>query len=142
MHITVCAVGRMRGPGWQALNDEYLQRIRHYVRCEMFELRDDAELSRRWPHADTTVALEVGGKGVGSTQLAQLLERWGSQGKGQIAFVIGGTEGIPAECSQRADFRLSLSPMTLPHRLARIVLLEQIYRALTILRGEPYARES
>ncbi len=69
------------------------------------------------------------------------MERWTSRGKGSVAFVIGGAEGIPSELSKKADARLSLSRLTLPHRLARVVLLEQLYRSLSILRGEPYARE-
>ncbi len=142
MNVIICAVGRMRGSGWQALNDDYLQRIRHYVRCDVLEFRDDTELIRQWPRVDVTVALEVEGKGVSSVQLAKMIERWGCQGKGQICFIIGGTQGIPAACSKQANIQLSLSPMTLPHRLARIVLLEQLYRSLTIIRGEPYARES
>jgi len=89
-----------------------------------------------------TVALEAEGQRVDSVQFSKLLERWGTLGKGRVVLVIGGTDGIPPACSKRADYRLSLSTMTLPHRLARIVLLEQLYRALTILKGEPYARES
>jgi 23S rRNA (pseudouridine1915-N3)-methyltransferase len=73
--------------------------------------------------------------------LAKRVERWSSRGKGIVAFVIGGADGIPADLLSRADARLSLSTLTLPHRLARVVLAEQLYRAMTILRGEPYARE-
>jgi 23S rRNA (pseudouridine1915-N3)-methyltransferase len=142
VHVTVCAVGRMRGPGWTALQDDYLQRIRHYARCDMVEYADDNELSRRWPNRDTVVALDVEGQAFRSTQFAQMVQRWSLQGKGEVAFVIGGADGIPPQCLKRVQFRLSLSAMTLPHRLARIVLLEQLYRAFTILRGEPYARES
>jgi 23S rRNA (pseudouridine1915-N3)-methyltransferase len=87
------------------------------------------------------VALEVDGAALSSSELAKKLGAWTSQGKGNVAFAIGGAEGLPRELSARAAFRLSLSSMTLPHRLARLILLEQIYRAFTILRGEPYARE-
>ena len=74
-------------------------------------------------------------------ELAQKLEAWGSRGKGVVAFLIGGADGIPRSVSQAAEVRLSLSHLTLPHRLARVVLLEQLYRGMSILRGEPYARE-
>ena len=131
----------MRGSGWNALADDYLGRIRHYSRCEIVELRDDAELARRWPNDDVSVALEVDGESYGSQQFARILARWAGQGKGRIALIIGGAEGIPKQLSLLADFRLSLSSMTLPHRLARVLILEQLYRALTILKGEPYARE-
>ncbi|HEX5100948.1 MAG TPA: 23S rRNA (pseudouridine(1915)-N(3))-methyltransferase RlmH, partial [Polyangiaceae bacterium] len=74
-------------------------------------------------------------------ELAARLERWGRRGKGDVAFVLGGAEGIPKALLDGAHARLSLSSLTLPHRLARVLLFEQIYRAFTILRGEPYARE-
>ena len=142
MQITLYAVGRMRGPGWNALVEDYLGRIRHYARCEIIELRDDAELIRRWPNDDVNVALEVDGECYSSPDFARVLARWSSQGKGRIAIIIGGAEGLPRQCSRQANCRLSLSSMTLPHRLARVLILEQLYRALTILKGEPYARES
>ena len=87
------------------------------------------------------VALDVGGQEVKSSEFARLVERWSTAGKGDIAFVLGGAEGLPGPLVSAAHCRLSLSRMTLPHRLARVLLYEQIYRALTILRGEPYARE-
>lgn len=132
----------MRGLEYQALAEDYLNRIRHYTRCDIVELKDDTELVRRWPNFDVIVTLEVGGESFSSEQFAQILERWGSQGRGRIALVIGGTNGIPPRCAGRAECNLSLSPMTLPHRLARILILEQLYRAFTILNHEPYARES
>ena len=142
MKITLLVVGKLRDPGSRAWADEYLGRIRRWVRCEEVELRDDAELRSRWPKDDEwVVALEVNGQGLTSTAFSAQLERWGSVGKGNITFVIGGAEGIPKGLSEQAKSKLSLSPMTLPHRMARVLLLEQIYRGLSILRHEPYARE-
>lgn len=141
MRIKLYGVGRMRGPAWLALAEDYLERIRHYANCDIVELKDDAELVRKWPNDDVNVALEVNGECFSSLQFARRLESWASLGKGRIAIIIGGSDGIPSHFAMRADHRLSLSRMTLPHRLARIVILEQLYRALTILRGEPYARE-
>ncbi len=141
MHLVIHTVGRTRGSGWQELTEDYLLRIRRYVRCDLVESRDDKDLLRKWPQADVVVAMEVEGIRLNSIEFARTLERWGSQGKGQVCFVIGGAEGIPADCSKKASHHLSLSNMTLPHRLAKIVLLEQLYRAFTILKGEPYARE-
>jgi len=140
--ITLLVVGKLRDPGSRAWADEYLGRIRRWVRCEEVELRDDAELRSRWPKDDEwVVALEVNGQGLTSTAFSAQLERWGSVGKGNITFVIGGAEGIPKGLSEQAKSKLSLSPMTLPHRMARVLLLEQIYRGLSILRHEPYARK-
>lgn len=141
MRIRLVAVGRLRAGAHKSLVDDYVERIRHAARCEIEELRDDRELVRAWPKADTVVALEVRGKAYSSREFSVRLANWGLRGKGEIAFVIGGAEGILPELSARADELLSLSRMTLPHRLARVLLLEQIYRGLTILRHEPYARE-
>lgn len=141
MQLIVYSIGRLRGAGFADLVQDYLSRIRHYTRCDTVEFKDDKELARKWPRVDVTVALEVDGEMLSSVQFARKLERWSQKGKGVIALVIGGTDGIPEDCSKRADHRLSLSRMTLPHRLAKVVLLEQVYRALTIIRGEPYARE-
>jgi 23S rRNA (pseudouridine1915-N3)-methyltransferase len=75
-----------------------------------------------------------------SAAFARWLDARMAQGKGRVVFVIGGAEGLPASIRERADEKLSLSAMTLPHRLARLFLAEQLYRAITILRNEPYAR--
>ena len=87
----------------------------------------------------TVVAMEVEGQALSSEVFARTLERWGARGKGTVAFLIGGADGLPPELSRAAHARISLSTLTFPHRLARLVLVEQIYRAMTILRGEPYA---
>lgn len=141
MKVTVVAVGKVREPPARALVDDYRGRLRRYVRTEEVEVKDASGLERAVPGDALIVALEVWGRALSSEELAQRMEGWGTTGKGHIAFLIGGAEGIPKDLSQRADFHLSLSTLTLPHRLARILLFEQLYRAMTILRGEPYARE-
>jgi 23S rRNA (pseudouridine1915-N3)-methyltransferase len=141
LRISVVAVGKLREPSVRAVADEYVRRLRRYVRVEEIEVKEEGGLERSIPGESTLVALEVWGKGLTSEEFAQRVEGWGRTGKGQVAFLIGGAEGIPRHLSQQAAFHMSLSTMTLPHRLARIVLFEQIYRAMTILRGEPYARE-
>jgi 23S rRNA (pseudouridine1915-N3)-methyltransferase len=141
MRVSVLAVGKLKDRALRAVADEYLTRIRRHFRCDELELRDDAALARALPGGAFVVALEVDGDALSSETFARRLEAWGSRGKGEVAFLIGGADGIPEAVSRGADLRLSLSTMTLPHRLARIVLFEQIYRAITILRGEPYARE-
>jgi len=118
-----------------------LGRIQRYVRVREVETKDAETLAASLPTSDVVVALEVWGKAISSEEFARKLEVWAQKGKGEITFVIGGAEGIPKELSQAAHFHLSLSSMTLPHRLARVFLAEQIYRGLSILRGEPYARE-
>lgn len=142
MKLTVVAVGKLKEPAYRALADDYLSRVRRWVRADEIEVKNDAALPRALPADALVVALEVGGERISSEDFARRLEQWGSRGKGHVAFVIGGAEGIPAALSRGAAVRLSLSSMTLPHRLARVVLLEQLYRGLSILKGEPYARES
>ncbi|MFO0588240.1 MAG: 23S rRNA (pseudouridine(1915)-N(3))-methyltransferase RlmH [Polyangiaceae bacterium] len=85
------------------------------------------------------IALEVDGQALGSEAFARRLEQYGARGKGTVTFLIGGADGLPQDLSRAAHARLSLSTLTFPHRLARLVLIEQIYRAMTILRNEPYA---
>ena len=141
MKLFVVAEGRIKERELRAVANDYLGRLTRYVRCDEIEARDAAGLAKSIPEGAFVVALEVDGERMTSSELAQRLERWGARGKGLVAFVIGGAEGIPKALSARADLRLSLSTFTLPHRLARVVLFEQLYRAMTLQRGEPYARE-
>ena len=125
----------------RAVANDYLSRLGRYVKCDEIETKDAAGLAKAVPEAAFLVALEVSGERISSSELATRLERWGARGKGHIAFVIGGAEGIPSALSAKANVRLSLSTFTFPHRLARVMLFEQLYRSMTLLRGEPYARE-
>jgi 23S rRNA (pseudouridine1915-N3)-methyltransferase len=140
--LFVVAVGKIKERELRAVADDYLGRIRRYIRLEEVEVTSDAALERALPRGATIVALDPGGDALTSSAFAKKVEAWGRRGKGDVAFVVGGAEGIPETLLRSADARLSLSTLTLPHRLARVVLFEQIYRALTILRGEPYAREN
>jgi 23S rRNA (pseudouridine1915-N3)-methyltransferase len=137
----IVAEGKLKEQHFRGLADLYLERLARYARVEERELKSSADFERSLPPEAFVVALEVDGKELTSSALAQLVARWTSQGKGEVAFLIGGAEGIPEATSKRAHAKISLSKLTLPHRLARVVLLEQLYRAMTILRGEPYARE-
>jgi len=144
VRITLIAVGKVKQAGMRAEIDDYLGRLKRYATCAEIELKDapERELVPRFdkaiPARTKVIALEVGGKMLDSHGLARLvadLER----DPGAAAFLIGGSYGLPPVVSSRADLKLSLSPMTLPHRLARLVLAEQLYRAFTILRNEPYS---
>lgn len=145
MRFIVIAQGKVRERGIREAIDDYIQRIRRYTSLEEIELRDKsrdiaAEFLRRIPDDAYLIALEVGGRAHTSEGFASFLEHRGSMGKGNLAFVIGGAEGLPREVVERAREKVSLSTMTLPHRLARLILVEQLYRAMTILRGEPYSK--
>jgi 23S rRNA (pseudouridine1915-N3)-methyltransferase len=139
--LLVIAEGRIKERELRAVANDYLGRIARYVRCEEIETRDAAGLAKSIPEGAFVVAMEVDGERLTSVELSQRVERWGARGKGLVAFLIGGAEGIPSALSARADLRLSLSSFTFPHRLARVMLFEQLYRSMTLLRGEPYARE-
>ncbi|HKP55879.1 MAG TPA: 23S rRNA (pseudouridine(1915)-N(3))-methyltransferase RlmH [Polyangiales bacterium] len=144
MRISIIAVGKIKQAGLRAELDDYLGRIRRYASCDEVELKDgsDAELQQRFdkaiPKRAQIVALEVGGRSMTSQGLAEFVRRT-ELAATPLAFLIGGAYGLPKTVSSAAHVQLSLSAMTLPHRLARVVLAEQVYRAFTILRNEPYS---
>jgi 23S rRNA (pseudouridine1915-N3)-methyltransferase len=143
--IAIVAVGRVKEAYLREAIDDYAKRITRYAKLEVVELPDarDAELEPRFrkaiPDRARVVALEVEGKRMTSEALARLVGQCEVGSVPAIAFLIGGSYGLPRSVSAAADLALSLSDMTLPHRLARLVLVEQVYRAFTILRNEPYS---
>ncbi|NUO50773.1 MAG: 23S rRNA (pseudouridine(1915)-N(3))-methyltransferase RlmH [Polyangiaceae bacterium] len=143
MKVVVVAVGRVKERGLRAAVDDYASRIKHYVGFEEIEIDDGppdkvAAAVKKAAKAATLVPLDASGTECSSRAFADRLSRWGSQGKGDVAFAIGGKEGLSKALLAEAPYVLSLSQMTLPHRLARLFLVEQIYRGMTLLRGEPY----
>ena len=112
----------------------YRRLLSRYARLEEIELRDDAEVAGRLPGRSFVSLLHAGGRQYDSEAFSRFLEARRQDGRG-LAFVVGGPFGLELA---RADHRLSLGPMTLPHQLARVVLLEQLYRAHKLLAGEPY----
>jgi len=152
MRITVAAVGKLREPHWRAAAAEYLKRLGRYATVDVSEVADrdlaggsdravDAEGADvlRGLRPDTyVVTLEIGGVQRSSDEFAARIERLMLDGRSDVTFVVGGSAGLSPAVLARADERLSLSRMTLPHQLCRVVLLEQIYRAFRIIRNEPY----
>jgi 23S rRNA (pseudouridine1915-N3)-methyltransferase len=138
--LTVLAVGKLKEAWVQAGCAEYEKRMRGKLPLEVIELRDAGELDRRLPQRAELWALDERGKQLSSEELATAIGRRMSAGTQGLAFAIGGADGLPADVIKRAAFTWSLGRLTLPHRLARLVLLEQLYRALSILRNEPYHR--
>jgi 23S rRNA (pseudouridine1915-N3)-methyltransferase len=131
--ITVLSVGRLRAPFADDIA-HYEKLIGHYAPLELIELREPAKLAGRVPEKAHLVLLDDEGKQYDSVAFSGFLEQRRASGR-DLCFVVGGAYGIELE---RADDRLSLGPMTLPHQLARVVLLEQIYRGHAILAGSPY----
>jgi len=150
MDLWVVAVGKLR-PYYRQAADDYGRRLKRYVQLREAEVREAsraptaavqradeaARLEARIADGSTVVALAREGTGWSSRELARQLERWAFQAR-PLAVVIGGSAGLDPALITRAAARWSLGPLTFPHELARVILLEQIYRAFTILRGEPY----
>jgi 23S rRNA (pseudouridine1915-N3)-methyltransferase len=145
VRVRIVAVGKVKERAARELIDDYLTRLGRYCPCEQIEIKAAPEgkltaaIGRATAGA-SVVALDVTGESLSSKRFAQAFERLASRGKGIVAFVIGGADGLPKRVIGSADARWSLSALTFPHRLARLVLAEQLYRAMTILRGEPYNR--
>jgi 23S rRNA (pseudouridine1915-N3)-methyltransferase len=145
VHVHVIAVGKIKERGARELIDDYAKRIGRYATFHELELKDcaQAELNERFrkaiPPRSQVVALEVQGRELSSRELAGLVGKAEESSVLHLVFLIGGAYGLPPATSQSAHVQLSLSKLTLPHRLARLLLAEQIYRAFTILRNEPYS---
>jgi 23S rRNA (pseudouridine1915-N3)-methyltransferase len=141
MRYRVVAVGRVRNAALRAACDDYLERLRHYARVEEREVKDEARVLEGVPEGSRLVALSRSGEEWTSGQLAEWTARWEMDGR-DVALAIGGADALPETVLRQADRVWSLSRLTLPHELARVVLYEQLYRAYTIRRGEPYHRGS
>lgn len=136
MKITVLAVGRIRPPFAEA-EVHYMKMLRRTQSVEVIEAKDDAALARRLDQTDHVVALDFDGPQMSSEGWAVWLDRRRHAGK-KVTLLIGGPAGLPGPVRERVDERLSLGQQTMAHQLARIVLLEQIFRAAKILAGENY----
>lgn len=134
MRIVVVAVGRLRPPFVDDVA-HYAKLLGRYARLELVEVRDDDQVARRIPERAFVSLLDSGGQQLDSVAFSEFLEQRRASGL-DLCFVIGGPFGNLR--LEKTDHRLSLGAITLPHQLARVVLLEQIYRAHKILAGEPY----
>jgi len=141
-------VGKTKNKNFRALQDEYLGRLEHFVKCEIVEIKDAApneateiegkRILEKMNQTPFVCLLDVKGRGLSSTQLAGEIEKWQNAGTKEVSFIIGGAKGVSPEVARAADDRLSLSFLTLTHEMARVVLLEQLYRAYTIIKRFPY----
>ena len=141
MRYRLVAVGRVKDPALRAACDEYIDRLRHYTRVEEREVKEEARVLGAVPEGTRLVALTRRGEEWTSGQLAEWTGRWEMDGR-DVTFAIGGADTLPDEVLRKAERLWSLSRLTLPHELARVVVYEQLYRAHTIRRGEPYHRRS
>ncbi|SDO53658.1 23S rRNA (pseudouridine1915-N3)-methyltransferase [Paenibacillus sp. yr247] len=157
MHIQILTVGKLKERYLVDGIAEYVKRLGPYAKVQMIEVPDEKAPENMSPAEEQqvkaregerllaklaadvyVVALAIDGEMWSSEQLAASLDKLATYGRSQVAFVIGGSLGLSSELLRRADMRLSFGHMTLPHQLMRLVLVEQIYRAMRINRGEPY----
>lgn len=157
MKITVLTVGKVKEKYFTAAIAEYAKRLSRYCKLEILEVSDEKTPDKA-PEAVNrqikekegerilaqikedayVIALAIEGKSLSSEQLAEKIHQLTVNGKSHLVFVIGGSLGLSEAVLKRADYSLSFSPMTFPHQLMRVILLEQIYRAFKINTGEPY----
>jgi 23S rRNA (pseudouridine1915-N3)-methyltransferase len=157
MNISIIGVGKVKENFMVKAIDEYTKRLSRYCKLNIIEVPDEkapenlsekemeqvknAEGESILKHVKEgmyIIALDIQGKMLSSEELADKMEKLGLQGNSSIAFIIGGSLGLSDEVRKRADFRLSFSPMTFPHQLMRVILLEQVYRGFRIMKNEPY----
>jgi 23S rRNA (pseudouridine1915-N3)-methyltransferase len=139
--LRIAWIGKSKEPAYQALTNEYLKRISRYSPIEPQEFTNEPALLK-WLEKSVpkplVVLLDARGKQLSSEELAELMRDHQDRGTSQMMFAIGPADGFSEEAMRLAGIRLSLGKMTLAHELARVVMLEQIYRAYTILKGHPY----
>jgi 23S rRNA (pseudouridine1915-N3)-methyltransferase len=152
MRIRFIWPGKTKDEHLRALVAEYLKRLQRFVRCEVIETRDAAGAARAGgkkesqrildaiPDGSMTLLLDLEGREWSSQELATEVRRWENDAVKEVAIVIGGAEGVSAEVTARAQKLWRLSRLTLTHEMARVVALEQLYRAYTINRGLPYQK--
>lgn len=157
MNITLLTVGKLKERYWREAVSEYAKRLGKYCRLQIIELKEialkasaspaDEEIAKaaeggdilgKIKPADYVITLEIKGKPLSSTEMAEHIGNLALSGKSNIVFVIGGSLGLSPEVSKRADLKLSFSKMTFPHQMMRVILLEQIYRSFKILKNETY----
>lgn len=154
MKFTIIAVGKLKERFWADACAEYLKRLQPYAKTQVIEVadvdparvggeataveREGAAVLKVLPDRAHAVVLAIDGKQRSSEGLSARIDELGVSGVGEVAFIIGGSCGVSADVRARADETLSFGPITLPHNLARVVLLEQLYRACKISRSEPY----
>jgi len=157
VNISIVAIGKLKEKYLKQGIDEYIKRLSAYAKVDIIELPDEKApenlsdqdmkivkdkegeriLSKISPDAHV-IALAIEGKMKSSEELADNMDRLATYGKSKVTFVIGGSLGLSDAVLRRADEKLSFSRMTFPHQLMRLILLEQVYRAFRINRGEPY----
>jgi 23S rRNA (pseudouridine1915-N3)-methyltransferase len=139
LKIFLYYIGKARDPHANAMAEEYIKRSSRFIKCEMREIRPDRFSPWEKHPTASTLLLDPAGKTLDSASFIRVVEQAEAHAR-DLVFVIGGADGLSPDWRAKAESLLSLSPMTMPHELARVMLAEQIYRAVTTLRGHPYPR--
>jgi 23S rRNA (pseudouridine1915-N3)-methyltransferase len=145
MRIRFIWPGKTKDEHLRALVAEYLKRLQRFVRCEVIETRDGGKkesqrILEAIPDGSLMLLLDLEGRDWSSTELATEVQRWENDSIKEVAIVIGGAEGVGAEVMARAQKSWRLTRLTLTHEMARVLVVEQLYRAYTINRGLPYQK--
>ncbi|WP_312091566.1 23S rRNA (pseudouridine(1915)-N(3))-methyltransferase RlmH [Aminipila sp.] len=157
MNVSIVCIGKLKEKYWVNAVDEYSKRLSKYCTLLIDELKEERlpdnasaaeeeavktaegkSILKRIKKESYVITLEIKGNQISSEKLADKVSQLGLDGRSDIVFVIGGSLGLSAEVSQRADYKLSFSTMTFPHQMMRVILLEQIYRAFKIIKNEQY----
>ena len=155
--VTILCVGKLKEKFYTEASAEYLKRLQRHCKCEIVELAEyrlpeapspaeiqkalateAAAIREKLPRGGAVIAMCIEGKTCSSEELSRRMADFAVAGKTPLTFLIGGSVGLDAELKAQADWRLSMSPMTFPHHMARVMLLEQIYRAYQIQQGTRY----
>lgn len=155
--VTILCVGKLKEKFYLDASGEYLKRLQRHCKCEVVELpevrlgdnpsqgeidralkEEGDNIRRKLPKGGAVVAMCIEGELLSSVALSETLQQYGNEGKTSVTFLIGGSFGLDQDLKREADRRISMSPMTFPHHLARIMLLEQVYRAYQIADGTKY----
>ncbi len=153
MRLRLIWTGKTRDVRLRELQLDYEKRLSHFARCEIVEIRESASagtkagidrdsksISDRLSNGSVAVLLDPEGSNWSSPELAAQIQRWENQGTKEVAFIVGGPHGVSPELTARVQQRWSLTRLTLTHEMVRVVLLEQLYRAYTIIHGLPYQK--
>ena len=153
MRLRLIWTGKTKDARLRELQLDYEKRLSHFTRCEIVEIRESASagskagidrdsksISDRLSNGSVTVLLDPEGSNWSSPELAAQIQRWENQGTKEVAFIVGGPHGVSPELAARVQQRWSLTRLTLTHEMVRVVLLEQLYRAYTIIHGLPYQK--
>ena len=153
MRLRLIWTGKTKDARLRALSEDYLKRLSHFVRCEVTELReskgsqgpkgiekDSKRISDALSEGAVIVLLDPDGTEWSSLQLAEQVRRWNNEGTREVSFIVGGPQGVSKDLLAVANKRWSLSRLTLTHEMARVLLLEQLYRAYTIIHGLSYQK--